>query len=322
MKKVLLILLVFIMGASILAACSNKKDDTSKTEVKQEVSKFETENKKLKNGTVVINKFKDYTIHTYASPEDGALVNTQIIETKNKLIVIDAQFLLPYAKEARDYANSLKKPIERLIISHSHPDHWFGSELFSDTKIYALKEVKDEIEKTGDAKIKSKQAINQAAPLVPTKLTAPTHILEEGNLIIDGLNMVVKKVTETEAEEIAMIEIPQDKVLIAQDVVYNASHIYLAQNETDRNNWIKTLEELKGNNYSLVLGGHGVPTTNKVFSDMIQYIKDGNEIIKKISSENKDNKEKAQEYKNYIIEKYPNYKGKDIVDLTTMFLFV
>lgn len=36
-----------------------------------------------------------------------------------------------------------------------------------------------------------------------------------------------------------------------------------SSNETDRTNWIKTLEELKGNKYSLVLGGYGVPAQIK-----------------------------------------------------------
>jgi Alkyl sulfatase and related hydrolases len=253
----------------------------------------------------MINKFKDYSIHTYTSPEEGGLDNTQIIETKNKLIVIDAQFLLPHAKEARDYINSLNKPIECLIISHSHPDHWFGSELFADTKIYALKEVKAEIEQAGDIIIENYQFLNQAAPLVPVKKTVPNNILDEGQLTIDGLDMVVKKVTGTEAQTIAMIEIPKDKVLIAQDVVYSDCHVFLAQNDNDRANWIKTLEELKGNNYALVLGGHGAPTTNKVFAELIQYIKDAGESLKKTNSENKNNKEKSTSIQKMYHRKIP-----------------
>lgn len=286
------------------------------------MNKFVTETKKLNTGVVIIiNKYKDYSIHTYTSPEEGGLDNTQIIETKNKLIVIDAQFLLPHAKEVRDYINSLNKPIECLIISHSHPDHWFGSELFADTKIYALKEVKAEIEQIGDILIKKYQFLNQSASLIPVKKTVPSYILEEGTLTIDGIDMAIKKVTGTEADTITMIEIPKDKVLIALDVVYSDCHIFLAQDDNDRVNWIKTLEELKGNNYALVLGGHGSPTTNKVFAEMVQYIKDASECLKKVTSENKDNKEKSQEYKKYIKGKYPNYKAEALIDITTSYLF-
>lgn len=288
--------------------------------MKEEI-KFVTETKQLDNGVVVINKFNDYLIHTYTSPEDSGLDNTQIIETRNKLIIIDAQFLLPHAKEARNYINSLNKPIERLIISHSHPDHWFGSELFADTKIYALKEVKAEIEQAGDIIINNYQFLNQSALLVPVKKTVPNNILEEGNLTIDGLEMAVKKVTGTEGATIAMIEMSKDKVLIAIDVVYNDCHIFLAQNDTDRANWIKTLEELKGNNYALVIGGHGTPATNKVFTEMTQYIKDAGVGINQATRGNKDNKEKAQAFKKYIKEKYPNYKAEVLIDITTSYLF-
>lgn len=269
----------------------------------------------------MINKFKDYSIHTFTSPEESGLVNTQIIETKNNLIIIDAQFLLPDASKAREYIDSLNKPIERLIISHSHPDHWFGSELFKDTKIYALKEVKDEIEQLGDTIISNYQFFNQSGPLVPVMKTVPTHVLEEGNLTIDGIEMVVKKVTATEGETISMVEIPNDKVLIAQDVIYSDCHIFLAQNEENRANWIKTLEELKDNNYELVLGGHGTPATNEVFTEVIGYIKDADECLKKLSSENKDNKEKAQEYKQFMLGKYPNHKAASLIDITLSYLF-
>lgn len=269
----------------------------------------------------MINKFKDYSIHTFTSPEESGLVNTQIIETKNNLIVIDAQFLLPDASKAREYIDSLNKPIERLIISHSHPDHWFGSELFKDTKIYSLKEVKDEIEQLGDTIINNYQFFNQSGPLIPLMKTVPTHILEEGNIIIDGVEMVVKKVVGTEGETISMVEMPKDKVLIAQDVIYSGCHIFLAQNEKDRANWIKTLEELKDNNYELVLGGHGTPATNKVFTDVIGYIKDADECLKKLSSENKDNKEKVQEYKKFMLGKYPNHKAASLIDITLSYLF-
>ena len=42
---------------------------------------------------ITIKAFKNYKIHTFTSPEETGLDNTHIIETQNKLIIIDAQFL-------------------------------------------------------------------------------------------------------------------------------------------------------------------------------------------------------------------------------------
>src|ERR1700728_1647026 len=85
-------------------------------------------------------------IHTFvAAYTNNNIANaTHIIESENKLILVDGQFLVPYARKFRDYADHLRKPIERLYLSHRHPDHWFGlGTAFSDIPIYALAETRD-----------------------------------------------------------------------------------------------------------------------------------------------------------------------------------
>ena len=270
---------------------------------------------------ITIKAFKNYKIHTFTSPEETGLDNTHIIETHNKLIIIDAQFLLPHAKEVREYVNQLNKPIECLVISHSHPDHWFGSEYFSDVKIYALKEVKEEIEQIGDLIINNYQFMNGNAPLVPTKKIVPSHILEEGRFVVDELEMVVTKVLETEGSVISMIEIPEDGILIAQDLVYSNCHIFMAQGESERVNWRKTLEALKNKNYKVIFGGHGEPASEKVFDEVIAYVEYAGECLVKLTNDNISNKEKAEKYKKHLKEKYPNLKAESLIDITTGYLF-
>ena len=83
----------------------------------------------------------DVRIHSFISSfTDNNIANaTHIIESANKLVLIDGQFLAPYAAKFRQYADSLGKPIDRLFLSHRHPDHWFGlGPAFSDVPVYAL----------------------------------------------------------------------------------------------------------------------------------------------------------------------------------------
>src|SRR5262245_56823477 len=91
----------------------------------------------------IAKKAGDVRIHTFIASftYDNIANSTHIIESKSKLVLVDGQFLAPYAKQFRDYANSLGKPIERLYLSHRHPDHWFGlGAAFSDIDIHALRE--------------------------------------------------------------------------------------------------------------------------------------------------------------------------------------
>ena len=60
-------------------------------------------------GTVKILERGWVRIHSYVSPGDSARVTSHIVEGPTSLVIYDAQFLVPYAKEARAYADSLNK---------------------------------------------------------------------------------------------------------------------------------------------------------------------------------------------------------------------
>ena len=83
------------------------------------------------NGTITITRGGKVTIHTYTSPPEGWLVNTHILEGPTKLIIFDGQLMCAYADEAAAYASRLNKPVDRIILSHPHPDHWSGLEVLT-----------------------------------------------------------------------------------------------------------------------------------------------------------------------------------------------
>ena len=72
------------------------------------------------------------TIHTLTSPVDFFANTTYLIETEHSLVAVDTQFLLPMAADMRAYADELGKPIDRMFITHEHPDHFLGGEAFAD----------------------------------------------------------------------------------------------------------------------------------------------------------------------------------------------
>lgn len=86
--------------------------------------------------------FKNFSVHTYTAPEAGYLVNSQIIETEKHILIIDTQFLIKSAEEVFNFAKKIGKPIARVIVTHAHPDHWFGNSIFADCDIFALPQVK------------------------------------------------------------------------------------------------------------------------------------------------------------------------------------
>src|SRR5260370_30426300 len=114
----------------------------------------------LPDPIIIVKRAGDVRIHTFVSAftADNIANATHIIESQNALVLVDGQFLAHYAREFRRYADDLArtsgKKIERLYLSHSHPDHWFGlGAAFDDIPIYALPETIAFIKDHGEASV-------------------------------------------------------------------------------------------------------------------------------------------------------------------------
>src|ERR1700742_4138356 len=104
-------------------------------------------------GSILVNEFGPVKIHSYLSPTDGFHVNTQMIEGKEAVVIFDGQLLLPYADEVASYVQTLGKPVDRIILSHAHTDHWSGLQVltgrFPDARVFALDGIADQLQARG-----------------------------------------------------------------------------------------------------------------------------------------------------------------------------
>jgi glyoxylase-like metal-dependent hydrolase (beta-lactamase superfamily II) len=174
------------------------------------------------SGIIAVTQSENLAIHTFTAPDDGWSVNSHIIELRAHLIIIDAQYMLPYAGEIVGYAQTLKKPISRLYISHYHPDHLLGAAVFH-APIYALQEVKTKIEALGDRV--AAEAHEKHPDRIPTCAERPTQIVKPGSEIIDGIRLSFILLQHAETENALMVGIPDHKILITQDLVYHGVHV-------------------------------------------------------------------------------------------------
>ncbi|GGJ52136.1 MBL fold metallo-hydrolase [Deinococcus roseus] len=268
-------------------------------------------------GTIDVFRGETVSVHSYSSPEAGEFVRSQIIETPHSLIVVDVQLSRQYAAEVRRYAESLGKPISRVIISHMHPDHWLGIDAFKDLPLYALSEVIGHLEMLGDFWIGLKK--EELGDQIPDQKVIPQHVLQEGEEVIDGVKFVFRKVTQAECLANLMIELPEVKTLLPQDLVYNNIHLFVGELHGENRDilcfdgWIKTLEQLKTEDFELVIPGHGDPTDSSVFDRSIGFLKDAQQVFETAKDH--------QEFKARLIELYPHYKLPMLLDMSVLTLY-
>lgn len=278
----------------------------------------------LPDPITMVTRAGDVRIHTFVSAfTDNNIANaTHIIESKNKLVLVDGQFLASYAREFRAYANGLRKPIDRLYLSHSHPDHWFGlGTAFDDIAIYALPETIQFIDQHGEASRKDHLKLGDQAPdkiVVPQHAVNPKHInvvdprsmAESDEETIDGVRYIFSKVTDTEIDFLLTIGLPGLRVYITQDLLYSRTHLYLTAHI---DHWIEILEKLLKSDYELFMPGHGFPADKIEVARNVEYLSAAQHAIETGVTK--------YDFKAFMLQRYPARQCPGIFDIYLPRLF-
>jgi hypothetical protein len=231
-------------------------------------------------GTILVSQFGPVKIHSYLSPLDGFQVNTQMIEGPTAVVIFDGQLLLPYANEVASYVQTLGKPVERIILSHAHTDHWSGlqvlTERFPHVRVFALDGIAEQLRARGQTRLDSFRPIY--GDRIATKVTFPTEIIAEGVQQIDGVTYDFKRFVDAESDLQLAALLPEQRVLMAFDLVFSPNeHAFTVVDHFDH--WMIVLERLKVlQGYDTVTIGHDTPVHRSAIDSTIIYIKRAKEI--------------------------------------------
>ncbi len=231
-------------------------------------------------GTIVMSDYGRVRIHTYASPPNGFLVDTHIVEGPTRLIIFDAQLLNAYAEEVAVYAARLGKPVDRIIVSHDHPDHWAGLDIlaqrFPNAAIHSLAGVARSMRATGDTKLAALK--RSFGDKIAARTVVPTEAIALGKEAIDGITFEFRELRDAESDLQLVVLMPEQSVMLAFDLVFAPTdHAFTVVPHFDH--WISILEGLKTfQGYDKILIGHGAPTDFSACDATIAYLRKAKQV--------------------------------------------
>jgi glyoxylase-like metal-dependent hydrolase (beta-lactamase superfamily II) len=266
-------------------------------------------------GVILVSQFGPVKIHSYLSPADGLQVNTQMIEGPNAVVLFDGQLLLPYADEVASYVQTLDKPIDRIILSHAHTDHWGGlgvlTERFPHARVFALDGIADQVRARGPARLDGLR--RTYGDKASTRVTVPTETITEGPQLIDGVTYDFKRFVDAESDLQLVALLPEQKVLMAFDLVFSPNqHAFTGANHFDH--WTIVLESLKAlQGYDTIIIGHDTPVDRAAIDSTITYVKRAKQIHAAAAD--------AKTYSENLKAAFPDLRQAAFVDLSASYLY-
>ena len=255
-------------------------------------------------------------IHTYTSVGPSP-VNSYWLNTPKGIIVIDTQRDKPNAEKLLHEIQETGKPIEAIMISHPHPDHYFGTTILSNgtsnIPIYATQATFDTIKNDPAHLIAlAKQIMGKD---YPGKIILPNRIVDSGeNITVDGITFRFENIGPGEASTETMIYLPSQKILFTGDLVNNHMHPLLTGPTFKVSlslDWIKQINYVmnKYSNAKVLYPGHG-PSGSPIslLNQQLQYLKTFRSLVEQnMQASGNVSDEGRTVIKNEIERIYPGY---------------
>jgi glyoxylase-like metal-dependent hydrolase (beta-lactamase superfamily II) len=203
---------------------------------------------------------------------NGNMVNTCYLDTAKSYVVIDSGSSYAYAASVYKTMQTIKPlPVEVVINTHIHDDHWLGNGFFTQMGVKVLG---------------SDDFTHNADTHVPTRMQ--THISPEAyaktvptlpdNIIISDQNMTIGNQTielrfmkhRAHSAKDMVVFVPKLKLLFAGDLVFNDR--VLSLREGDINGWISALDTLERYGATTIIGGHGYQTDQGAMKTTYSYL--------------------------------------------------
>ena len=221
-------------------------------------------------------------LEVYTADSNAFSVTSTLIYGRTEVILVDAQFRTSDARRLADRVAATGRRLKAIIVTHPHPDHYFGLatllERFPGTPVYISAAGARGFPEAATAKIA------QWAPLygaempsqVPTPQVPPTE-----PLTVDG--QAIEVIADLQGDELvksnSVVWVPSLRALIAGDVVFQGTHVWLAESNAEtRQAWLGSLRRLGALQPNIVVPGHkrsgDLPNSSDALAFTSQYITD------------------------------------------------
>jgi len=195
----------------------------------------------------------------FSRTNGGNILNTAFIVTTDGVVMIDSGPSRRFAEQQRAaIAAVTDQPISRVYITHHHPDHFLGNQVYEDVPVYALPASIKGIQRDGEMFTDNMYRM-VGDWMLGTKVTVPTQSVQPGVEKLGGHELELIKMQGHTAADLVIFD-RTTGVLFAGDIVFNQRAATTPH--ATLKDWFQSLQQLKALPFKVLVPGHGSVTTN------------------------------------------------------------
>lgn len=195
-------------------------------------------------------------------------------------VLVDTFTTVAQNEELIDWVRGHNRRLTHVYLTHGHGDHVYGVgqllEAFSSARAIGTSGTLDQ------ARIQAQEEYRDGfwGRLFPGQIPAPVlpEVISDDHFMLEGHTLKILQAGHTDTEGTTILWVPDIRLVVAGDVVYNETHMYMAESTAEsRLEWISALEMVKALDPINVVAGHKFPgraDDPATIDDSIQYLKD------------------------------------------------
>jgi glyoxylase-like metal-dependent hydrolase (beta-lactamase superfamily II) len=242
-------------------------------------------------------------------------VNAFIVEFDKSQVIVDATLAISSASALRQKAEALKKPIEAVLLTHGHPDHYVGLASFKDVPRLSSQGALEFAQR--EDVVKAPVATMLFGDDFPKVRTFPDQIVKDGQTVtLGGAQITFRDLGPGESDSDGMWIFKEGGATYAfvGDAVAKASHCFFRDGHTKE--WLAIVDRLERDlpdDVQLYFGHGATPAGKDVIDWMRGYIR---AFLREVQNLGKLPSPTSAEAKQQLIAGMKNYLPTD----TTLFL--
>ncbi|MFG3051179.1 MBL fold metallo-hydrolase [Kitasatospora sp. NPDC048239] len=197
----------------------------------------------------------------FTGPESAFFATSTLILGEHTAILVDAQLTRSAGRELAEWVAGKGRRLLAIVITHQHPDHYFGAEevlrLFPEAQLLAAPPVVDGILRTAAAKVAQWKPVY--GDDIPDHPLVPAPLLPQP-LMVDRQLIPVLLLGQADCGGSTVVHVPSIRTVVAGDFVYNGTHVWTADTTPEqRTEWIHNLGRIAELGAERVIAGHRAP---------------------------------------------------------------